>query len=200
MKRIVLGFLYIAMGLSIIAAEKSDSSAGPQLPPPPDKEFIRPPDEVLKIEMMKQWIEREMPDLAAKLEEFRKTNPEILRDFVKEISKNGHHLFRERKGNDESKPLVKELLKNELQSLILADQYKKTTDQTQKAGLSASLKETLTKSFELKEKLQEQAVKRMEERIVSLKDMMQKRKELKDKIIQQRLDEITNDEEGVTSW
>jgi hypothetical protein len=155
-----------------------------------------------KREMLKNWMHREMPEIAKRLENLKTENPEAFRTFMQQRRENFHELFMGKKrGTDkETKETLQQFLNNELDSLLQAEKVKNTTEEKEKEKLKVELKATLTRGFDLKEKLQSKMIEKMNERIESLRQMLEKRKEMKDRIISERLDELTGDEKQEVRW
>jgi len=147
------------------------------------------------------WIKTEMPDLAAELKKLQQESPDVYRSFSRQLHKNASQLLKNRNlGNNESaKDIVKKLLKNELKSLKLADQCKKSEDIAEQESLKQKLKIILDETFDLKEEIQQQVIQNMNKRLEELKELIAKRKGLKEQIVSERLDEITSNDK-VLKW
>jgi hypothetical protein len=154
-----------------------------------------------RAQMFKSWLEKEMPDFSKKLEEVREQYPEAFEKFAKQLREKGDaQIFRGgRKADDETKGLFKEILQNELDSFILAQKYNQATDAKEKENLKQQIIDILNKNFDLKEKIQQVFVQKMEKRIQELKELIAKRKDLKSETVNERFQDLTKDNE-LTKW
>jgi hypothetical protein len=86
-------------------------------------------------------------------------------------------------------------LEQEVQSLVrqLAD----STDDKQRAELKDKLAATLEKQFDTQQKLRELEVSRIEARVQKLRDVVKKRTDSRRKIIDNRLEQLLNDADGL---
>lgn len=73
----------------------------------------------------------------------------------------------------------------------------KETDTTKRADLSKSAKELLSAQFDERQKVRENQLKELEERVKKLRDQLDKRQQAKDQIIQSRYDDLLRNAEGL---
>ena len=156
----------------------------------------------MKAIMIKKWLEKEMPELLEQIQVISEQYPQAVKEFKKSLnSREKQRLFRHKGGkmDKDIKVLAEGYLKAELESYVLAQKYKESTDENEQQKIKDDLLNILNKSFEIKEKLQTKVIEKMEQRIQKLKDMLKKRKGLKQQIVSERIETIT-DNRDLTKW
>jgi hypothetical protein len=147
-----------------------------------------------RMEALRDWMHREMPELAEKLRDLHSRQPRVFISFMHELAdrKMRHVLHNIRRDKDgESRDITKNLLSNEYQSMLMAHEYRRVENPEEKERIYAELRTVVQRSFELKERLQVKMLEKMESRISRVREMIQKRRELKARIIEERLEELT---------
>jgi hypothetical protein len=82
----------------------------------------------------------------------------------------------------------------EQKSRDLAQAYRLSTDEAEKARLQAELKTNLAESFDLREKMRRERFAQMENRIKKVRELMEQRQAQREEIINRRLKELTEGE------
>lgn len=84
--------------------------------------------------------------------------------------------------------------KRKLHKLVM--RYREEEDSKKKAELKAELKQGLNTQFDADMAVHEMKLKKMEDEIVKLRERIKKRRGLKKKIVEKKLGELTEEEEG----
>lgn len=79
----------------------------------------------------------------------------------------------------------------------LIRKYAETEDQQVREKAKAALREMLNKQFELQNERRELELKRVEERLAKLRDQLKKRSDARAQIVDQRLEHLVNEAEGL---
>lgn len=148
-------------------------------------------------------IKKDMPELAAKIENEKNNNPAVFRAFVTRMGSQDLKMARIGKDADiKSKKLMEDMINKELDSFRIGDKYKKTESEEEKEELQKELNTLLNEIFEMKELFQQNMIQHMEARIIKVKDFMNKRRDLKSSIIAERVKELTQDDsqESIMRW
>ena len=180
-------------------APRSDSHPGFQQ----GGEKMKQRHQAMKKVMIHKWLEKEMPEFLEKVKTAEEEYPEAVQSFKKDMKKSEkQRLFQgpaRGKMDDQTKAIMQEFLENELESYVLSQKYKESTDERERENLKSQLENVLSKSFELKAQIQETMIAKMEDRIQKLRDLLANRKAIKNQIITDRIETITNDSE-LTKW
>lgn len=79
----------------------------------------------------------------------------------------------------------------------LAAQYAATEDVEKRSAIKAELLESLTRQFEAQQKVRERELANVEARVKKLRDLTQKRRDAQKTIIDQRLDQLLREADGL---
>ncbi|HEV7225322.1 MAG TPA: hypothetical protein VGN42_21630 [Pirellulales bacterium] len=79
----------------------------------------------------------------------------------------------------------------------LVAQYAATEDQEKRAALKTQLAESLAKHFDTQQQLRERELARVEARIKKLRELTQKRRDAQRTIVEQRLDQLLREADGL---
>ena len=80
---------------------------------------------------------------------------------------------------------------------LLASQYAEATDDVERQRIKAQLAELLGRQFELQQQIRENEVAQLEERIKKLRGLIEKRKEARQSIVDNRLEQLLRDADGL---
>lgn len=125
---------------------------------------------------------------AQKLEELKKTNPQKYRQLIK-LSFNLLELAKE---NEIAEKDVVRGIALEYDTRELASKYNKA-DPGEKEKIKREIKNKLNELFDIRTKVQELKVERLQAKVKELKDIIEKRKQNKSKIIEERLNDLLKD-------
>lgn len=171
----------------------------------PKQQERRPPIrdiEDLKSELGKDWekiilakIQAEEPDEIEPLQQEKLKNP---RRYEEQLAKLWDDVRRLEKVKQEDPPRynnLKKQLQLERDCRKLAQEYRKSKDDTRKFQVKADLKNKLTELFNLREAERAGKVTELEQELAQLKEMLAFREKNKDKIIEKRLNEMIGENE-----
>ncbi len=79
----------------------------------------------------------------------------------------------------------------------LASQYAEATDDAERQKIKAQLAELLGRQFELQQQIREDEVAQLESRVKKLRSVIEKRKEARQSIVNNRLEQLLRDAEGL---
>ncbi len=135
-------------------------------------------------------IKKYDPDFARKVETLRDSEPA---KYMMVMQMAGRALFAARMDQNENmeRDAVKDL-SLDFQSRELSLQYSKASD-AEKNAVKAKLRAVLSDLFDVKSRIQEQRVKRMQADIARLQKRLDVRKANKNKIVDLRLDQLTGE-------
>ncbi len=137
-------------------------------------------------------VEKNDPEFAKKLFELKKTNPVKYNQVIK-ISFNFLHFAKNTQDPSIEKDMVRGIsLEYDVRELAL--RYKNASD-ADKTKIKSEMKNKLNELFEIRTKVQELRLKRLENEIKELKDTITKRRANKDKIVDQRLNQLIGGKE-----
>jgi len=144
---------------------------------------------------LEDWLAREAPEVLEKLQRLREENPElgakVLHGFMDNIFKQMRMMKGRQGGADAGKESLKQLMDLELTSVLLAEEYRKATEDGTRERVAKELRDTLHKCFDLKHSLQQKQVEHMEERLTRLKEMTARRAAQKEAILGAHYDRLT---------
>jgi hypothetical protein len=79
----------------------------------------------------------------------------------------------------------------------LASQYAEATDEAERQKIQAQLAELVGRQFEAQQQVREDEVAQLEARVKKLRDLIEKRKEARQSIVDQRLEQLLREAEGL---
>jgi hypothetical protein len=79
----------------------------------------------------------------------------------------------------------------------LVAQYAATEDDEQRGGIKTLLAELLAQQFSVQQQLRERELARVEARVKKLRELTQKRREAQQTIVEQRLDQLLREADGL---
>lgn len=141
-------------------------------------------------------LKKHFPEVVKIMEEAKDNDPELFREYHDNLKTPAFMqtfhmagpMFHKEKMKD-NLGLVKNIILSELKSIKLGRDIRKGAKE------SDELRKLLNDIFNMKEQLQAIALKHMEERLEKLRDLTFQRKNMREKIIEQRLKELTEDNE-----
>lgn len=83
------------------------------------------------------------------------------------------------------------------ESESLASQYAEATDDEERQKIKAQLAELVGRQFEVQQQIREEEVAQLEARVKKLHDLIEKRKEARRSIVDQRLEQLLREAEGL---
>jgi mRNA-degrading endonuclease YafQ of YafQ-DinJ toxin-antitoxin module len=132
------------------------------------------------------------PDFYSKVERARKESPRAVRDL---LATQGPRLFamaQLKKNDPELYDLKIDDFKLNRRVDALSHEYTRTVKDGKPDGQKvAELKELLQKQFDLRQKIREKELERMEKKVSDLREQIQRRKSNKDQMLADRLKELT---------
>ena len=141
------------------------------------------------IEFLGQYIEPE------RLEKLKAEKPMEYKHILRHALHQKHELEMLKSIDPERYELKEKILRLEIKSHVLSEDYRITKSKSKKKEIEKSLNGILNKLFDLKEKDKKFELKKLEKEIEKLKEVMTERKKHKAEIIEQHLERLLLEKE-----
>ena len=141
------------------------------------------------IEFLSQYMETD------RLEKLKAEKPMAYKHILRHALHQKHELEMLKSIDPERYELKEKILRLEIKSHVLSEDYRITKSKSKKKEIEKSLNGILNKLFDLKEKDKKFELKKLEKEIEKLKEVMTERKKHKAEIIEQHLERLLLEKE-----
>lgn len=131
---------------------------------------------------VRAWLQRKDPAELARLDQLRKENPEAFRNEMRKCLRSfAEEMHPEMKAHFDQQRAAWHALRS------LAEQYRASTNDTERAALEQHLREKLAQMFEARQELRKKELAQLAKRIEQLNKAVHNREQHKDALIEAQL-------------
>jgi len=169
-----------------------DAPPPPPPPPPPGAHDFRPgrlrrgPHGMPLLPHLRVWLQQKNPAELARLEQLRKENPDAFRNEMRKCLRSfAEEMHPEMKAHFDQQRAAWHALRG------LAEQYRASTNDTERTALQQQLREKLVQMFEARQEVRKKELAQLAKRIEKLNKAVHNREQNKDALIEEQLKVIT---------
>lgn len=144
-----------------------------------------------------EYLEEYSPELVERLSRIKVTRPDTYREQLSRAYRQMIYLENLQETDPDQYERISEERRLELESNQLANQYKNSTDESEKNEIRAELEDLLYRLFDYRQMNRIVEIERLEERLADLKEENQNRLDNKDAIVNNRLLELLGERSGL---